>query len=105
MSYGQIVPYLIKSVVMVPKELKPIPPLYPLGYNVNAICDFHVGAPEHTLENYKALKYKVQDLKDYKAISFIPSSLNVKNNHMHTHVSPSVNVFEESTNHDLVDVV
>lgn len=105
MPYGQILPYLIKSGLMVPKEIKIIPPLYPLGYNVNAICNFHDGAPEHTVENYKALKYKVKDLKDYKAISFIPSSLNVKNNHMHMHVGPSVNVFEESTNQDLVDVV
>ncbi|KAI5425398.1 hypothetical protein KIW84_031269 [Lathyrus oleraceus] len=44
MSYNQVLPYLIKGGLIVPKELRLVIPPYPPGFDVNARCDFHVGA-------------------------------------------------------------
>lgn len=71
MPYGQIHPYLVKSGLVVPKELKLVLPPYPPGYDLNARRDFHAGEPGHSVDNWKALKYKVQELVDSKAISFM----------------------------------
>lgn len=51
-----------------------------MGYDDNARCEFHSGDPGHTIENCKALKHKVHDLIDSKAISFAPNSPNANNN-------------------------
>lgn len=64
-----------------------------------------MGAPEHTLDNYKALKSKVQELIDSKAISFTPNSPNIKNNPMPAHVGMSISVVEQSDSQELVTVV
>lgn len=93
-SYGQILPYMIKSGFVVPKQLKPILPSYLLGYDINTKCDFHAGEPRHTVDNCKDLKYKVQDLIDSKEIYFTPCDPNVKNNHMPTHAESSVNIIK-----------
>lgn len=76
------------------RELKP-PTVIPPVYDVNAHCEFHLGAPGHTIENWKALKYKVQDLIDSKAISFTLNGPNTNNNPMPPHVGSSVSVIEE----------
>lgn len=59
MSYSQVLPYLIKGGLIVPKELCPVIPPYPPGFDVNARCDFHVGAQGHSVENCKAFKHIV----------------------------------------------
>lgn len=64
----------------------------PLGYDANAHCEFHSDAPGHSIENCKALKYKVQDLIDSKAITFAPNEPNVNNNHMPPHNKANVNM-------------
>ncbi|XP_050908890.1 uncharacterized protein LOC127122628 [Lathyrus oleraceus] len=38
------------------KEAKPPPSPLPPGYGVNARCEFHTGAPSHTLDNCKAFR-------------------------------------------------
>lgn len=84
------------------EELKPILPPYPLGHDHNTRCDFHASAPGHSVENFKELKYKVQELIVSKEISFTPKGPNVKNNHITAHVGPFVNVIKESINQELV---
>src|SRR3954469_3396258 len=63
----------------------PPPSPLPPGYDANARCEFHSGAPGHTIEKCRALKYKVQDLLDDKLISFTPTGPNVQNNPMPPH--------------------
>lgn len=58
---------------------------YPPGYDANAHYEYDMGAPGHTMENCKALKHKVQDPIDYKAITFTPICSNVATNPMSTH--------------------
>ena len=67
------------------KEITPAIPSYLRGYDANAHCEYQMGAPGHTMENYKALKHKVQDLIGSKAISFTPVRPNVATNPMPTH--------------------
>lgn len=76
------------------RELGPPPAVLPLGYDVNACCEFHSGAPGHSIENCKALKYKVQDLIDSKAITFGPNDPNINNNPMPPHNKTNVNMVE-----------
>ena len=49
----------------------------PRGYDVSTRCEFHSGAPGHSIENCIAFKYKVQDLLDAKELSFAPMGSNV----------------------------
>lgn len=67
----------------------------PLGYDADAHCEFHLGAPNHTIENFKALGHKVQDLIDAKAILFMQNGLNTNNNPMPPHVGPFVSVIDK----------
>ncbi|XP_058757473.1 uncharacterized protein LOC131630741 [Vicia villosa] len=55
------------------------------------------GAPGHTIEKCRALKYKVQDLLDDKIISFTPTGPNVQNNPMppHTGATNAVELCDE----------
>lgn len=73
------------------RELSP-PIVLPPEYDANAHCEFHSGAPGHTIENCKALKFKVQDLIDVKAIMLMPNGPNINNNHMAPHTGPLVSV-------------
>lgn len=84
------------------RELEPPPTPLPPCYDVNARCEFHSSAPGHNIENFKALKHKVQDLIDSKAISFAPNGPNANNNPMPPHASPSVSMVEESQYYSLV---
>ena len=65
----------------------------PNGYDVNAKCDFHSGAPGHTIENCRAFKHVVQDLVDSKAINFAPTP-NVIQNPMPAHGGASANAID-----------
>lgn len=78
---------------------------FPPGYDVNAKCDYQMGALGYTVDNCKELKHKVQDLIDCKAITFTPNGSNVKTNPMPTHADPSVNAVKESDSLKLVTVV
>lgn len=62
------------------KEAKP-----PLDYDMNDMCEFHSRAPEHSIENCKSFKYKVQNLINSKAIAFTPNVLDVLNTPMPPH--------------------
>lgn len=92
MSYSQLLAHLLCGSLIQLRELGPPPTPLPLGYDANARCEFHFGAPGHTIENFKALKHKIHDLIDSKAISFAPNGPNVNNDAMPPHVGPSVSM-------------
>lgn len=96
MPYNFIVSYLINNGLVEPNELNPIPLPHPPGFDPNARCNFHAGAPGYSVEDCKALKNKVHDLIDSKMISFVPQCLHINNNCSPCHTGPSVHDMEES---------
>lgn len=90
MPYSQLLPHFLNSSLVQLREVMPPQTPLPLGYEVNVICEFYSGAPEHTVENFKALKYKVQELIDSKAITFTPNRLNILNNPMPRHAGTTI---------------
>lgn len=105
MPYNQVLPYLLKGGSVTLKEQRLIYPLFSPGYDVNSMCDYYMGASGHTVDNYKRLKHKVLDLIDSMAITYTPSSPNIKTNSMSTNAGPSANVVKESDNQKLVIMV
>ncbi|XP_050875021.1 uncharacterized protein LOC127078622 [Lathyrus oleraceus] len=105
MPYSHILPYLLRGSLVQLRELGPPPAVLPPGYDANARCEFHSGAPGHSIENCKALKYKVQDLIDSKAITFAPKRPNVNNNPMPPHNNASVNMMEAHNGRRLMSYV
>lgn len=94
MPYSHILPYILRGSLVKLRELGPPLVVLPPRYDVNARCEFHSGAPEHSIENCKALKYKVQDLIDSKAIMSAANGLNVNCNPMPPHHKMNVNMIE-----------
>lgn len=94
MLYSHIFPYLLRGSLVQLRELGPPPVVLPPGYDANSHYEFHSGAPEHSIENCKALKYKFQDLIDSNAILFAPNDPNVNNNLMPPHNKENVSMIE-----------
>lgn len=86
------------------REPKP-PTVIPLGYDVNAHYEFHSREPNHTIENCKALKHKVRNLLDAKAITFTSNGPNINNNLMPPYSSPSISMLEEYGGKKMVSIV
>lgn len=59
MLYSGLLLYLLRGSLVQLRELGPPIAVFPPNYDVNARCEFHSRAPGHSVENYKALKYKV----------------------------------------------
>lgn len=74
-------------------------------YDNNVWIEFHSSALGHSIENYKALKYKVDDLIDSKAITFTHNSPNVNNNPMPPYNKPTVNMVEFDNGRRLMSCV
>lgn len=64
-----------------------------------------MGAPGHTIDNCKEFKYKLQELIDSKAVTFIPKGSNIKTNPMPMHADPSVSAIKESSSQELLTLV
>lgn len=95
MPYSQLLQHLLQLKLVTLRNLPPTPDKLPANYNANSRCEFHSGGVGHDVENCMALKYKVQDLIDSKAIQFtLGSGPNVLQNPMPPHAGPSVNVIE-----------
>lgn len=77
MSYNRLLPLLLMHSLVRLGELGPTPTPLPRGYDVNARCVLHYGAPGHTTEDCRDLKHLVQDLIDSKVIMFTPQGLNI----------------------------
>ncbi|KAI5388283.1 hypothetical protein KIW84_074102 [Lathyrus oleraceus] len=93
MSYAQLLSSLQQLQLVQLSTLTPPVGRLPVGYDANARCSFHSGAPGHNIKNYKAFKHVVQDLIDSKAINLAPAP-NVVNNPMPQHGSANVNMVE-----------
>ncbi|KAI5443040.1 hypothetical protein KIW84_011900 [Lathyrus oleraceus] len=93
MSYAQLLSSLQQLQLVQLRTLAPPVGRLPVGYDANARCSFHSGAPGHNIENCKAFKHVVQDLIDSKAIDLAPA-LNVVNNPMPQHGGANVNMIE-----------
>jgi len=100
--YIQIFPYLQKEGLLTLRELKPTVFPYPPGYDANTHCEFHMGAPGHTLENCFAFQNRVQDLIEAKVVSFTPRRPNVNTNPMLTHKDAFISAIEESDEGKLI---
>ena len=94
MPYAQLFPQLLAGQLVQLRTMGPTPNPSPRGFDPNAHCEFHSGAPGHTIENCKALKFKVQDLVDAKIISFTPVGPNVQTNPMPPHAGATANAIE-----------
>ena len=70
----------------------------PANFDENVKCEFHSGAPGHSVEDCKAFKHVVQDLVDSKAINFAPSP-NVNANPMPAHGQAMVSAIVEDSDH------
>jgi hypothetical protein len=68
----------------------------PANFDENVKCEFHSGAPGHSVEDCKAFKHVVQDLVDSKAINFAPSP-NVNANPMPAHGQAMVSAIAEDS--------
>ncbi|KAI5433312.1 hypothetical protein KIW84_020552 [Lathyrus oleraceus] len=93
MSYAQLLSSLQQLQLVQLRTLAPPVGRLPAGYDANARCNFHSGAPGHNIENCKAFKHVVQDLIDSKAIDLAPAP-NVVNNPMPQHGGANVNLVE-----------
>lgn len=103
MPYSQLLQHLLQLKLVTLRNFPPTPDKLPANYNANARCEFHSGEVGHDVENCMALKYKVQDLIDSKAIQFTPDNgPNVLQNPMPPHSGPSVNVVEFEQKQNLV---
>ena len=77
--------------------MPPPPARLPVNYDANARCEVHSGGVGHSTDNCFALKCKVQDLLDAKAIEFTPvTGLNVTQNPMPRHRGGAVNVIDDN---------
>lgn len=70
MSYTNLCRCLISHNLISPREMKPVQPPFPKGYNPQATCEFHAGAIGHSAENCYLLKHLVQGLIDSRRLTF-----------------------------------
>ena len=65
---------MIENGLIEPIYLAPFKHPFPIWYNANARCDYHVGIPGHSTENCNAFKYKVQNLIKLGKLKFKESN-------------------------------
>lgn len=105
MTCSQLLNHLLNGSLIKMREVKPPPMPLPLDYNINARCEFHTREPGHSVDNYKAFMFKVQDLLDFKAISLAPAGPTFNNNPMLPYVDHPVNRIQESAEFNLISKV
>ncbi|XP_058784080.1 uncharacterized protein LOC131658847 [Vicia villosa] len=77
MPHSQLLSHLLRNSLVELKPLGPPPFLYPEGYDPNAYCEFHSGAPGHSIKDCNVFKGTVQNLIDSKAICFTLNGLRI----------------------------
>ncbi|KAK2449667.1 hypothetical protein QL285_008839 [Trifolium repens] len=68
--YSQLLSFLVYNGMVTPRALRPMTVPFPVWYDTKAKCAYHSGAEGHTIDNYRAFKYKVQELIDQKRLTF-----------------------------------
>ena len=69
-SYADLLPYLLdNSMVAITPTKVPQPPFF-WGYDSNAMCAYHGGAPGHSIEHCMTPKHKVWSLIDTGWLKF-----------------------------------
>ena len=92
MSYTKLLPRLIQRNFIALTLIEPLKPPYLRWYDKNAYCDYHFGAQGHSIENCKALKYRVQALIKGGYLDFLDEpDPNVIKNLFANHAEPKVN--------------
>ncbi|XP_050889350.1 uncharacterized protein LOC127094573 [Lathyrus oleraceus] len=103
--YVELVPYLIHLGAIVPRELPAASLPFHHNHNPNASCAFHAGYIGHSIEDYWALKKRIQELIDQEILSFSEENPNVKTNPLPNHGGSAVNVVvEEETTESILKV-
>lgn len=106
MTYSQLLQHLLKLQLISLRDMPAPPEMLPTSYDVNARCKYHSGGVGHNTERCFALKNKVQDLIESKAIQFTPNNApNVTQNPMPPHTKPGVNAIERAEDSDVVNDV
>lgn len=75
--YRPTLTHLIQHQLVKIKEFMLPPTPFPLVYDANTRWEFHSGAPDHSIENCRALKNNVQDLIELESIAFTPKGLRI----------------------------
>ena len=70
MTYTELFPHLIANHFVKPVVLTPLTPPFPKWYDPNAHCEYHVGIPSHSTEDWTPFKYKMQGLMRSRALNF-----------------------------------
>ena len=70
MSYADLLPYLLDNAMVAVTPARFPPPPFVRGYDSNAMCAYHGGAPGHSIEHCMTLKRKVQSLIDAGWLKF-----------------------------------
>ena len=70
MSYGELLPTLVQNHEISVILARPIRPLYPKGYDINARCEYHGGVRGHSTKDCTTFKDKVQSLIDANPTKF-----------------------------------
>ena len=70
MSYANLLLYLLDNSMVAITPAKVPQPLFFLSYDLNTTCFYHGGVLGHSIEHFRALKYKVQSLVDVGSLKF-----------------------------------
>ncbi|XP_019434187.1 PREDICTED: uncharacterized protein LOC109340878 [Lupinus angustifolius] len=104
MTYTDLFAYLQRQGMITPVPGR-IPENPGPWYNENVTCAYHSGAPGHLVEDYRAFKFKVQDLINAKRIDFKENRPNITGNPLPNHENQEVNTIEARDDVAIIDKV
>ncbi|XP_039026468.1 uncharacterized protein LOC120160093 [Hibiscus syriacus] len=103
MTYKELFQILYDKHVVSPYHTSPIQPSYPKWFDINAQCEYHARASEHSIENCLAFKKLVQRLRQINVINFGDSEQpNVAQNPLPNHAGAGVNVVIEERGNEVI---
>ncbi|RDY06280.1 hypothetical protein CR513_09765, partial [Mucuna pruriens] len=94
MTYTTLFHQLLQKHMITTAQAKPLELPYPRSYDPNSKCDYHEGAPGHTMENCWVLKHRVQDLIEGGWLNFKEVGPNVRTNPLPPYGGASVNALD-----------
>ncbi|KAI5423567.1 hypothetical protein KIW84_046489 [Lathyrus oleraceus] len=72
-NYAHLLPILVKTGAIVPKQIEPAKFPYNHKHDPHAMCEYHAGYVGHSTEACNVLKARIQELIDQKLLSFTPA--------------------------------